>query len=127
MSGSARIKWLRAVGGGFLAELGILAVVIPIALVAGQRPQLLATPPTALVMVYLATMWALRKVDSRLVLHGFLVGLFAVLICEAAVITQPRPMPLIIAEGMKIVGGVAAAVVVQRKRTTYASRGAAAV
>ncbi|HZM59989.1 MAG TPA: hypothetical protein VFB85_09340, partial [Vicinamibacterales bacterium] len=123
MSNSARINWVRAVGGGFLAELGILAVVIPIALVAGQQPQLLATPPTALVMVYVATLWALRTVESRLVLHGFLVGLFAVLIYEAVAITQPRPVPLIIAEGMKIAGGITAAVVVQRKRTTIASRG----
>jgi hypothetical protein len=35
--------------------------------------------------------------------------------------------PLISAEGTKIAGGITAGVVVQRKRTTIASRGAAAV
>jgi putative membrane protein (TIGR04086 family) len=115
---SGRIHWGRILAAGFLAEVAIFIVVIPILARYGARAEQYATPPTALAATFLATLWAARRIKSRLVLHGLLVGVVGTLLYVALTLAQPEPGLFVLAHGLKLVGGTAAGFVVEQRRKT---------
>jgi hypothetical protein len=100
-----KIRWIRILIGGLLAEASVFAVVIPINLAAGQHALLYAVPPACLIACFLFGMWVGRGLESRLVLHGALVGVVAVLLYVAMTLARPEPVAYLVANGLKIVGG----------------------
>src|SRR5947209_7138480 len=52
-----RIRWGWILIGGFLAELAIFIMVIPLSLVAGQESLLYSAPPASFVAPFLLGMW----------------------------------------------------------------------
>ena len=110
------IHWLRLLSAGFLAELAVFIVVIPIALLLGQKVLLYAAPVASLVMCFLFAFWVGRKIESRFVLHGVLVGVVATLIYLCLDRFRPEPLAYIVAHALKILGGATGGLLAARRR-----------
>jgi len=102
--------------GGFLAELLVFAIVFPVLYLFGQRAFLAAILIASAAMPFIFAVWVGRRVESRFVLHGALVGLVAALIYLGLAWGQPQPLLYKIAHGFKVVGGMAGGVVASRRR-----------
>ena len=101
------IHWGRTLLAAFFAELAIFAVFIPVLLRYGEQPARYTVPPLALVMSFLFSLWVGKRIESRFVLHGVLVGIFATLMYVALTFAQPEPFIYIVAHALKILGGAA--------------------
>ena len=121
MNHSAGIHWLRILLGGFLAEVFVIALVIPVSLLFGKQ----TIPSTALfgsfLGCFLFALWVARRVDSRFILHGILVGLVAALIYVGLTRGRPEPVAYLVAHGLKIIGGAAGGFVAARQQKPQVS------
>ena len=117
MNTPTRIHWIRILVGGFLAEACVFAVVIPVFLISGQHALLYAAPAASLVMCFLFALWVGRRLESRFVLHGLLVGVVAALLYVGLTLARPEPLAYLVAHGLKILGGAAGGAVAGRRRT----------
>ena len=122
------MRWLRAILGGFLAEVLVLVLVLPVALAVGydlSAGDPSAVPPALNAAIVIGsfigplvmTQWVARRVTSRFVLHGFLVGFTAFVIYMIPMTFAGETQPLIywVAHSMKILGGVTGGVVAARR------------
>jgi hypothetical protein len=116
MNNSAKMHWGRILIGGFLAELSVIAVVIPVLLLFGQRAVAYAALSGSLVMCFLFALWVGRRVDSLLVLHGILVGVVATVLYVALTRGRPEPPAYLVAHVLKILGGAAGGFFAERRR-----------
>jgi hypothetical protein len=121
MIASFRIHWMRALIGGFLAELSVFALVIPVSLLYGQRALVYAAPAASLVTCFLFALWVGRSIDSGFVLHGALVGIVAALLYVGLTRGHPEPMAYLIAHALKILGGAAGGLLAGRGRKPTAT------
>jgi hypothetical protein len=119
-SALSRIRWLRVVMGGFLVEVLLIAIAIPVTLAFGQTPLLYVVPPACLVMTFIFGWWAARKVESGFVLHGTLVGIVAALLYIGLTWGKTLPMAYLISHGLKVVGGAAGGFLAGRQVRTAA-------
>ncbi|HWY08562.1 MAG TPA: TIGR04086 family membrane protein [Candidatus Acidoferrales bacterium] len=117
MNTHARIHWLRILLGGFLAEVSVIAVVIPVSLLFGKQAVPYAALLASLLSCFLFALWVGRRIDSRFVLHGILVGLVATLLYVGLTLGRPEPLAYLVAHGLKILGGAAGGFVASRRRT----------
>jgi hypothetical protein len=118
MTAATRIHWARVVIGGFLAEVGVFLAIIPVYLLVGQPSLLYAAPVASLVMMFLFALWVARRIESRFVLHGILVGIVATLLYVGLTRAQPEPFAYLVAHALKIVGGAAGGFVAGRRAKT---------
>ena len=116
MNNSAKIHWVRILIGGFLAEVSVIAVVIPTLLLFGQRAVPYVALSGSLVMCFLFALWVGRRVDSYLVLHGILVGVVATLLYVGLTRGRPEPPAYLVAHFLKIIGGAAGGFFAERRR-----------
>ena len=116
MNNSAKIHWVRILIGGFLAEVSVIAVVIPTLLLFGQRAVTYVALSGSLVMCFLFALWVGRRVDSYLVLHGILVGVVATLLYVGLTRGRPEPTAYLVAHVLKILGGSAGGFFAERRR-----------
>lgn len=100
-----RIRWGWILLGGFLAELAVFVVVIPLSLLAGQQSLLYSAPPASFAATFVFGRWVARKAPQRPVLHGVLVGAAATLIYIGISLGQPEPIAYVIAHVLKVLGG----------------------
>ena len=107
---------MRIVIGGFLAEVSVIAVVIPVLLLFGQRAVAYAALSGSLVMCFLFALWVGRGVDSHLVLHGILVGVVATLLYVGLTRGRREPPSYLVAHVLKIIGGAAGGFFAERGR-----------
>jgi putative membrane protein (TIGR04086 family) len=131
MNTSHRIHWGRIVIAAFLAEASVMAgffLLLFIATTAGV-PEI-AQPMSPLdyvdaivasfVTVFLFTLWVGKRIESRFVLHGVLVGVVAVLLFVTLIYavnkTFAEPPLYIVAHAMKILGGIAGGLVAEKRR-----------
>ena len=92
-----KIRWLRVVLGALLLEIVLFAVLVPISFL-NATLFLIAVPIGVFAFGYLVTRWLLKKLSTRLVLHGAFIGMVATVMYLGLVLAQP--------------GGIAAAVAV---------------
>src|SRR5258705_9999305 len=111
-----RLRWRRVLVGGFLAELLVFAVVFPVLYLFGQQAFLASILIASAVMPFIFAVWVGRRIESRFVLHGALVGLVAAVIYMGLAWGQPQPLLYKIAHGLKVIGGAAGGVVASRRR-----------
>ena len=111
-----RLRWGRILLAAFFTELGIFAIFIPVLVKYGEGPAQYTVPPLALVMTFLFSAWAGKRVGSRFVLHGSLIGIVATLMYVALTLGQPEPFIYIVAHGLKIVGGAAGGRFAEKQR-----------
>jgi hypothetical protein len=111
-----QLRWGRVLIGGFLAELLVFAIVFPVLYLFGQQAFLASVLIASAVMPFIFAIWVGRRVESRFVLHGALVGLVAALIYMGLAWGQSQPLLYKIAHVLKVAGGAAGGVVASRRR-----------
>jgi putative membrane protein (TIGR04086 family) len=116
MNTSAGIRWLRILLGGFLAEVLVIALVIPISLLFGKNTLTYSAPAASLLACFVFALWVGRRLESRFVLHGVLVGVVATLIYVALTRGGPEPPAYLVAHGLKLLGGAAGGLVSARRK-----------
>jgi hypothetical protein len=110
-----KMHWRRILAGGFLSELSVFAVFIPATMFIGEVPGMYTAVAASLVMPFLFAMWVGRKLESRFVLHGLLVGSVGVLIYIGLSRAQPEPLLYIFGHGLKLLGGAAGGRVAEKR------------
>jgi hypothetical protein len=115
MASFAGIHWVRVLAGGFLAELMIFAIVFPTRALFGQRAFLVSILIASAFMPLVFAIWVSRRIESRFLIHGLLVGIVAALIYLALAWGQPQPLLYKIAHGLKLVGGAAGGQIASRR------------
>ena len=78
-----RIRWLRILLIGIAAEVALSIVVIPFALLGGQKLLDIVIEPATLIVYVPFGLWVARPLHGRCVLHGILMGAVAVLFYNA--------------------------------------------
>jgi hypothetical protein len=132
-----RIRWLRVLAAAFLAEVAILAVFFLLLLAATLAgvPEI-AQPMSTLdnidalvssfVMFFLLTLWAAKRFESDLVLHGALIGVTGMLLFTALWVSTTgsltQPVPYVVAHLLKVLGGIVGGLVLKRRRSTRPAR-----
>ena len=102
---NTRIHWGRILLGGLLAEGALILAIVPLGLRLGDKFLHYTAPPGSFVMCFLGALWACRRIESRFILHGTLVGVVAVLIYVGLTRAQPEPFAYIVAHALKLMGG----------------------
>jgi hypothetical protein len=115
-----KICWGWILLGGFLAELAIFVIVIPLSLLVGQQSLLYSAPPTSFAAAFAFGLWVARKAQGRRVLHGTLVGVVAMLIYIGISLGRPEPIAYVIAHVLKVFGGGAGGFVASKHGTPNA-------
>ena len=129
------MNWMRAIGGGILAELLLIVVLMPVVfafydLDTLQNPDNL---PLAIAVIIVAgsflmpallTQWVAKRATSRLVLHGLLVGFTAFVVYATPMFAAGEHQPPLywFAHAMKILGGLTGGFVAAKR---LAARGTA--
>ncbi len=112
------IQWGRILLAAFLMELVLFAFAIPLTLSGARRVALYGVPPLALVATFAITVWLGRRIASKFVLHGVLIGIAGTLMYVGLTRGGPEPWQYIVANALKVVGGAAGGVVLARRRQT---------
>ena len=102
-----QIRWLRILVGGFLSELAVIVVFIPATILLGERPGQYVAVVGSFIMPFLFAMWTTRRVKSKHVFQGILVGAVGILIYIGLTRAQPEPLLYIVAHFLKLLGGAA--------------------
>jgi len=110
------IHWGRILLGGLLAEVALILAIVPLGLRLGDNFLHYTAPPGSFVMCFLGAFWVCRRIESRFILHGTLVGVVAALIYVALTRAQPEPFAYIVAHALKLAGGACGGFVAQRRR-----------
>jgi hypothetical protein len=116
MSNATKIHWGRVLLGGLLAELLVFAIVFPVRHFFGQRAFLASILIASAAMPFVFALWVARRIESRFVLHGALVGLVAALIYMGLARGQPQPLLYKVSHGFKIAGGAAGGLLAPRRK-----------
>jgi putative membrane protein (TIGR04086 family) len=113
---STTLRWGPILLAGFMAELLVFAVVFPTLYLFGQQAFLASILIASTVMPFIGAVWVGRRVESRFVLHGGLVGVVAALIYIGLSWGQTQPLLYHISHGFKIIGGIAGGIVAYRRK-----------
>jgi hypothetical protein len=112
------IQWGRVLLAGFLMELVLIAMAIPLTLAGAERMLVYVIPPASLLAMFAITVWLGRGFTSRPILQGALIGVAGSLMYVALTRGAAEPWPYILAHGFKIVGGAAGGWVLAERRTS---------
>lgn len=111
------IQWGRVLLAAFLMELVLFAIAIPLFLSGAGRVLVYVVPPAALIATFAVTVWLGRRITSKFVLHGVLIGVVGTLMYVGLTRAQPEPWQYLVAHALKVVGGAAGGMVLARRRT----------
>ena len=111
---STTIHWGRILLGGLFAEVALILAIVPLGLRLGDNFLHYTAPPGSFITCFLAALWVSRRIESRFILHGTLVGAVAALIYVALTRAQPEPFIYIVAHALKLAGGACGGFVAQR-------------
>jgi hypothetical protein len=110
------IQWGRVLLAAFLMEVILVATAVPLFLGGLARVLVYVIPPEALLATFAVTVWLGRGINSKLVLHGVLIGIAGTLMYIALTRTQPEPWQYWLAHALKIVGGAAGGMLLASRR-----------
>ena len=113
-----RIHWGRILLGGLLAELALIIAIVPLGLRLGESFLHYTAPPGSAITCFLGAFWVCRRVTSRFILHGTLVGVVAALIYIGLTRAQPEPFAYVVAHALKLAGGACGGFVAGRRRSS---------
>lgn len=121
------MNWKRAILGGVVAEILLIAAFLPIVFVVGtdRLADPANMPPAVLAFViagsFITTLllmqWVARRVRSRFVLHGAVVGLAAFVVYMIPVVAGGGEQPPMywLAHAMKLLGGMSGGLIAARR------------
>jgi len=118
------IRWGWVLLGGLLGNVAVALLITPIALLVGQAPLGYVAPPASFVGVLVVGYWIARKAPQRAVLHGLLVGVFAVLIYVPVLLADEITFAHVLASALKVLGGLGGGFVVARRTAVEPSAAA---
>jgi hypothetical protein len=107
MPATNSIRWGWILLGGFLAELLVFVMIIPLTFLAGRNSMIYSAPPASFIATFILGFWVALKAPQWRALNGLLVGVVAILIYIALTRAQPEPTPYIVAHFLKALGGLA--------------------
>ena len=127
-----KVHWLRVLLAGFLIEV-ILAVVLVGGFAAAgvslennvSRGASTVIGLGCFIVAFLVAYWFCRRLDDRLELHGFLIGLVATLLYlglvggagqMSAALAAYGPVTFVIVNGVRIIGAIAGGVACAQRR-----------
>ena len=110
------IQWGRVLLAAFLMELVLFAIAVPLFLSGAGRVLVYVVPPAALIATFAITVWLGRRINSKFVLHGVLIGIVGTLMYVGLTRAQPEPWPYWVAHALKVVGGAAGGMVLARRQ-----------
>ncbi len=110
------IQWGRVLLAAFLMELVLFAIAVPLFLSGAGRVLVYVVPPAALIATFAITVWLGRRITSKFVLHGVLIGVVGTLMYVGLTRAQPEPWPYWVAHALKVVGGAAGGMVLERRQ-----------
>jgi hypothetical protein len=111
------IQWGRVFLAAFLMELALFAIAIPLFLSGAGRVLVYVVPPASLLATFAFTVWLGRRIKSKFVLHGVLIGVVGTLMYVGLTRAKPEPWQYLVAHGLKVVGGAAGGMVLARRPT----------
>jgi putative membrane protein (TIGR04086 family) len=114
---STGIRWGRILLGGFLAEVALIIAIVPLGLRLGDNFLHYTAPPGSFLTCFLGAIWVCRRIESRFILHGTLVGVVAALIYVALTRAHPEPFAYVMAHALKLAGGACGGFIAQRRRS----------
>ena len=128
MEDSARIRWLRALLAGFLAELVLVVVAVPVYMLPARATALaVAMPPASFVVFAAFGYWAARGAGARFAVHGLLTAVLGILlyfVMMFGALSIPGAPPIdysaifapanLFAHALKLVGGTIGGVLAAR-------------
>jgi putative membrane protein (TIGR04086 family) len=111
------MRWGRALAGGLIAELLLIVAVMPGFAMGSETVVTWTAVSGAPIVTFLAALWVGRRLESRFVLHGALVGLAATLIYLVPVLAVGQTQPAVywVGHGLKILGGAAGGMFAARR------------
>ena len=124
------MNWKRAIVGGILAELLLVVALLPVLAVIGfdslSDPN--NVPPIILAVViggsFITTLllmqWVARRVSSRFVIHGAIVGLAAFTFYIIPVVASggAQPPAYWLAHAMKLLGGMSGGAIAAKRHAS---------
>src|ERR1700682_2217549 len=111
------VQWGRVLLAAFVMELVLIAIAVPLFKSGAGRVLVYVIPPAALIATFAITVWLGRKINSKFVLHGMLIGIVGTLMYIALTRAQPEPWQYWLAHALKVVGGTAGGVVLARRQS----------
>src|SRR3984893_15887770 len=111
------IQWGRVLLAAFVMELVLIAIAAPLFKSGAGRVLVYVVPPAALIATFAITVWLGRRINSKFVLHGVLIGVVGTLMYVGLTRAQPEPWKYLVAHALKIVGGGAGGMVLTRRQT----------
>jgi putative membrane protein (TIGR04086 family) len=114
------MRWGRIIVGGFIAEVLLMVVAVPVFSIGGQSMLNWTAVIGSTVTSFIAALWVARRAESSVVLHGALTGLTAALIYIALMAASGQAQPPIywVAHALKVVGGAAGGSLIARRTST---------
>jgi hypothetical protein len=123
-----RIQWGRVLLAAFLMEVVLITIAVPVSLSGAGWVLVYVVPPAALIATFGVTVWIGQRIESRLVLHGILIGIAGTVMYVGLTRAEPEPWPYVVGHVLKMVGGAAGGAFLARRRaaanTTSGDRGA---
>jgi len=119
MAHMANIRWGRVVLAAVAAEVIVIASLVAISTifkVPGEVAGYYVAPPASALATFLMVLWVARKLESRFILHGVLVGLVGVALTGGFIFTA-KPgdrLMYLVSFGLRIVGGYLGGLVAQK-------------
>ena len=112
---TSALRWGRIVLGGFLAEIVLIAAVIPIRAAGGGETAVTIVAVAGSFVAFVPIAWWLGRSLPRPVLHGVLMGAFAAALYTALFVAGrqfdpsvgPMPFAYYVAHVLKMAGGAA--------------------
>jgi len=111
------IQWGRVLLAAFLMEVILIATAVPLSLGGLGHVLVYVIPPEALLATFAVTLWLGRGINSKLVLHGVLIGVVGTMIYIALTRAQPEPWQYWLAHALKLVGGAAGGMLLASRRS----------
>jgi hypothetical protein len=99
-------------------ELVLFAIAVPLYLSGAGRVLVYVVPPAALIATCAITVWLGRKITSKFVLHGVLIGVVGTLMYVGLTRADPEPWQYLLAHALKVLGGAAGGMVLARRQTS---------
>jgi hypothetical protein len=125
MSKQGGIRWGRVLLGGFLVEVVLFAITIPVFLLAGTQGIMAMVVPALFIVDFLFGYWVARKVQAHFALHGLLVGVVATLLylglnlamsgSLTPVLEMYGSFLFLLANGARLLGATLGAVLAQKR------------
>jgi drug/metabolite transporter (DMT)-like permease len=103
-------------------ELVLFAIAIPLILSGATRTELYSLPPAAFIATFAVTVWLGRRIASRPILHGALIGVAGTLMYVALTLGAREPWQYVLGNALKVVGGAVGGMVLARRRKAQAPR-----